>query len=236
MSLLEITDLRGGYGPSMVLHGISLSVDEGEIVVVLGANGAGKTTTMRAISGLISSKGAITLDGRSISGLHPDKVVGAGISLVPQGRGTFAKLSVEDNLQVGAAKRRDRAGVKDDLEQWYEVFPRLAERKKQPAGTLSGGEQQMLAIARALMNRPRLLLCDEPSLGLAPIVVREVFSLLTRINTEQKTAMLIVEQNAQLALEIASRAYVLETGTVVTEGSAASLRDSDAVRRAYLGY
>ncbi len=236
MSLLEISDLRGGYGPSIVLHGISLHVNECEIVVVLGANGAGKTTTMRAIAGLISRKGTITLDGKSIVAMSPDKVVGAGIALVPQGRGTFAKLSVEDNLRVGAAKRRDRAGVKDDLEQWYEVFPRLAARKRQPAGTLSGGEQQMLAIARALMNRPRLLLCDEPSLGLAPMVVREVFSLLTRINTEQKTAMLIVEQNAELALAIASRAYLLEAGTVVSEGTAASLRDSDAVRRAYLGY
>ncbi len=236
MTLLEITDLRGGYGPSMVLHGISLRVDEGELVVVLGANGAGKTTTMRALAGLSSSKGAITLDGHSIIGMRPDKVVAAGIALVPQGRGTFAKLSVDDNLLIGAAKRRDRAGVKDDLERWYEVFPRLAERKRQPAGTLSGGEQQMLAIARALMNRPRLLLCDEPSLGLAPLVVREVFSLLTRINSEQQTAMLIVEQNAELALEIASRAYLLEAGTVVSEGTAASLRDSDAVRRAYLGY
>ncbi|MFZ1063690.1 MAG: ABC transporter ATP-binding protein [Acidimicrobiales bacterium] len=236
MSLLEIADLNGGYGASMVLHGISLKVNEGEIVVVLGANGAGKTTTMRAIAGLISSKGTINLDGKSIIGMSPDKVVKAGVALVPQGRGTFAKLSVEDNLHVGAATRRDRAGVKEDLEQWYDVFPRLAERKKQPAGTLSGGEQQMLAIARALMNRPRLLLCDEPSLGLAPLVVREVFSLLTRINTEQKMAMLIVEQNAQLALEIASRAYLLEAGTVVSEGTAASLRDSDAVRRAYLGY
>ncbi len=236
MSLLEIKDLRGGYGPSLVLHGISLHVNEGEIVVVLGANGAGKTTTMRAIAGLIARKGSITLDGQSIIALSPDKVVGAGIVLVPQGRGTFAKLSVEDNLRVGAATRRDRAAVKDDLERWYEVFPRLAARKRQPAGTLSGGEQQMLAIARALMNRPRLLLCDEPSLGLAPIVVREVFSLLTRINTEQKTAMLIVEQNAELALAIASRAYLLEAGTVVSEGTAESLRDSDAVRRAYLGY
>ncbi len=236
MSLLEITDLRGGYGPSMVLHGISLKVNEGEIVVVLGANGAGKTTTMRAIAGLISRKGAITLDGHSIIGMNPDTVVGAGIALVPQGRGTFAKLSVDENLQVGAAKRRDRAGIKKDLERWYDVFPRLAERKRQPAGTLSGGEQQMLAIARALMNRPRLLLCDEPSLGLAPMIVREVFALLTRINTEQNTAMLIVEQNAELALDIASRAYLLETGTVVSEGTSASLRDSDAVRRAYLGY
>jgi branched-chain amino acid transport system ATP-binding protein len=236
MILLEITDLRAGYGPSLVLHGISLKVDEGEIVVILGANGAGKTTTMRAIAGLINRKGDVTLEGQSIIGLTPDKIVGTGISLVPQGRGTFAKLSVEENLNVGAAKRRDRAGIKDDLAQWYEVFPRLADRKKQPAGTLSGGEQQMLAIARALMNRPRLLLCDEPSLGLAPIVVREVFSILTHINSEQKTAMLIVEQNAELALEIASRAYLLEAGAVVSEGTSASLRDSEAVRRAYLGY
>jgi len=236
MTLIEVRDLTAGYGPAEVLHGVSLRVEEAEIVVVLGANGAGKTTTMRAIAGLIGRKGTVNLDGASIIGLSPDKVVAAGVSLVPQGRGTFAKLSVDDNLHVGAAKRRDRQGIKEDLARWYEVFPVLASRRKQMAGTLSGGEQQMLAVARALMSRPRLLLCDEPSLGLAPLIVREVFNVLQRVNTEQQMAMLIVEQNAEIALGIASRAYLLETGEVVSEGTAESLRESDAVRRAYLGY
>jgi branched-chain amino acid transport system ATP-binding protein len=227
MSLLEITDLHASYGPAEVLHGLSLTVEDSEVVVILGANGAGKTTTMRAISGLLGRTGSVTFAGKPLPVGAPDKVVAAGISLVPQGRGTFNRLSVEDNLLVGAAK---------DIDRWYDVFPVLGERRTQSAGTLSGGEQQMLAVARALMSHPTLLLCDEPSLGLAPLVVRNVFRVLAEINQSEGTAMLIVEQNAELALEFASRAYLLEAGTVATSGTAATLRDSDAVRRAYLGY
>jgi branched-chain amino acid transport system ATP-binding protein len=236
MSLLTVENLHAGYGPSEVLHGISLSVEEGEVVVVLGANGAGKTTTMRAIAGLISRQGTVDFAGQSLLGAAPDKVVAAGVSLVPQGRGTFSKLTVEENLLVGAAMRRDRDGIRRDLDRWYGVFPALANRRDQIAGTMSGGEQQMLAVARALMSRPKLLLCDEPSLGLAPLVVRSVFAVLRQINEEEGTAMLIVEQNAELALELASRAYLLEVGEVVSTGLADDLRNSDAVRRAYLGY
>ena len=236
MSLLEVTNLHAGYGPAEVLHGISLSVDEGEVVVVLGANGAGKTTTMRAIAGLIGRRGQVTVAGQSLPPGAPDAAVAAGLSLVPQGRGTFSKLTVEENLQVGAARRRDRAGIRTDIDRWYDVFPALASRTSQAAGTLSGGEQQMLAVARALMSRPTLLLCDEPSLGLAPLVVRSVFEILRQINADEGMAMLIVEQNAELALNLATRAYLLEVGEVVTSGAAATLRDSDAVRRAYLGY
>jgi branched-chain amino acid transport system ATP-binding protein len=236
MSLLEITDLHASYGPAEVLHGLSLTVEDSEVVVILGANGAGKTTTMRAISGLLGRTGSVTFAGKPLPVGAPDKVVAAGISLVPQGRGTFNRLSVEDNLLVGAARQHDRAAVAKDIDRWYDVFPVLGERRTQSAGTLSGGEQQMLAVARALMSHPTLLLCDEPSLGLAPLVVRNVFRVLAEINQSEGTAMLIVEQNAELALEFASRAYLLEAGTVATSGTAATLRESDAVRRAYLGY
>jgi branched-chain amino acid transport system ATP-binding protein len=235
-ALLEVTDLYAGYGQAQVLHGISLTVGAGEVVVILGANGAGKTTTLRAISGLLTRRGTVAIAGHALPPGDPAAAVAAGLSAVPQGRGTFTKLSVRDNLLVGATKRRDKAGIAADIDRWYEVFPPLAARSGQLAGNLSGGEQQMLAVARALMSRPTLLLCDEPSLGLAPIVVRSVFDVLRQINADDGTAMLIVEQNAELALDLASRVYLLETGEVVTTGAAAELRDSDTVRRAYLGY
>ena len=233
--LLELSGLHAGYGPVEVLHGIDLTVSTGEVVVVLGANGAGKTTMMRAISGTLARRGSITLDGEDIGRTSPDAIVRAGLAQVPQGRGTFVDLSVEDNLRAGAYVRKDD-GVRADIERWYEVFPRLAQRRAQHAGSLSGGEQQMLAIARALMSRPRLLLCDEPSLGLAPIIVQELFGILGRLNKEEGLSLLLVEQNANLAMEIADRAYLLETGTIVASGDADSIRNDDAIRQAYLGY
>ncbi|GAA0912482.1 ABC transporter ATP-binding protein [Virgisporangium aurantiacum] len=236
-TLLSVERLMAGYGQARVLHGIDLHVDEGEVVVVLGANGAGKTTLMRAISGLIPSTGSIRIGGAEAGGRpRPEKVVAAGVSLVPQGRGTFAALTVLENLRIGAAVRRDTAGIKQDIEHWFEVFPVLHQREGQVAGTLSGGEQQMLAVARALMSRPKLLLCDEISLGLAPIVVADLFAVLGRINRESGTALLLVEQNAELALALASRVYLLEVGRVASSGAADEFRDNDAVRRAYLGY
>jgi branched-chain amino acid transport system ATP-binding protein len=202
--------------------------------VVLGANGAGKTTTMRAVSGTIPRRGTVTFAGENITGAAPDAIVRAGLAQVPQGRGTFPDLSVDDNLRVGAYVRRDNPG--SDIEHWYDVFPRLRERCDQKAGSLSGGEQQMLAIARALMSHPRLLLCDEPSAGLAPIIVQEMFHILARLNKEEGTSILLVEQNANLAMEIAHRAYLLETGTIVASGDAQSMLDNDEIRKAYLGY
>jgi branched-chain amino acid transport system ATP-binding protein len=234
MSLLEVSGLTGGYGPVRVLHGVDLVVDEGEAVVVLGANGAGKTTTLRAISGMLAAKGDVRLDGRSVLGKHPAAIARAGVAHVPQGRGTFAELTVEENLRLGGYHRRD-AEVRDDLGRCYELFPRLRERRGQAAGSMSGGEQQMLAVARALMSRPKLLLLDEPSLGLAPIVTQELFARLQGLNRELGVAMLVVEQNAMLALGIASRGYVLETGRIVATGSADELASDDGVRRAYLG-
>jgi branched-chain amino acid transport system ATP-binding protein len=236
MSLLEVEALQAGYGQAEVLHGIALAVDPGEVVVILGANGAGKTTTMRAVAGLIGRRGAVSIDGAELPSHEPGAAVAAGLALVPQGRGTFTKLTVTENLLVGATRRRDKAEVARDIERWYEVFPALGRRTGQAAGTMSGGEQQMLAIARALMSRPRLLLCDEPSLGLAPQIVRGVFDVLRQVNADDGTAMLIVEQNAELALDLASRVYVLEVGRVVSSGPADELRDSDTIRRAYLGY
>jgi branched-chain amino acid transport system ATP-binding protein len=232
--LLQVSNLRAGYGPVEVLHGIDLTVGDGEVVVVLGANGAGKTTTMRAISGTIPRRGTVTFEDRDISKAAADSIVHSGIAQVPQGRGTFVDLTVEDNLRVGAYVRG--AAPDDDIERWYDVFPRLRERRNQKAGSLSGGEQQMLAIARALMSRPRLLLCDEPSLGLAPIVVQEMFRVLRQLNQDNGTSILLVEQNANLAIEIAHHAYLLETGTIVASGDAKELLDDDAVRKAYLGY
>jgi branched-chain amino acid transport system ATP-binding protein len=232
--LLEVRDLHAGYGPIEVLHGLDIAVNEGEVVVVLGANGAGKTTTIRAISGTIRRRGEITFAGRSIVDATPDSIVLGGIAQVPQGRGTFVDLTVEDNLRVGAYVRRDDPSA--DIERWFDVFPRLRERSTQKAGSLSGGEQQMLAIARALMSKPKLLLCDEPSLGLAPIIVQDMFRILARLNKEEGTAILLVEQNANLAMEIADRAYLLETGSIVASGNAKDLLDDDAIRKAYLGY
>jgi branched-chain amino acid transport system ATP-binding protein len=231
---LHVSGLHAGYGPVEVLHGIDLTVGKGEVVVVLGANGAGKTTLMRAISGVLDRRGSVVLDGRDITHASPDRIVREGLAQVPQGRGTFVDLSVDDNLRIGAHTRGEQ--VSEDLDRWYEVFPRLAQRRTQKAGSLSGGEQQMLAIARALMSRPRLLLCDEPSLGLAPLIVQEVFGILRRLNQEEGLSVLLVEQNANLAMESADRAYLLETGTIVASGDAETIRNDDSIRQAYLGY
>jgi branched-chain amino acid transport system ATP-binding protein len=234
MSLLSVRDLRAGYGPIQVLDGISLEVAEGEIVVVLGANGSGKTTTLRALSGMIPTKGEIVFGGVPVAGRRPDELIRLGMAHVPQGRGTFAELTVEENLRVGGFTRTADE-VAADMDRWFGLFPRLRDRRDQVAGSMSGGEQQMLAIARALMSRPRLLLLDEPSLGLAPLVVRELFDYIRDVNDRMGTTVLVVEQNANLALAIAHRGYVLETGSIVLSGTAAELSGDDAVRRAYLG-
>jgi branched-chain amino acid transport system ATP-binding protein len=235
MSLLEVSDLRAGYGQVNVLHEIELVVDDGEIVVVLGANGAGKTTTMRAISGTIHRSGNITFDGRSIVSASADAIVRAGIAQVPQGRGTFPELSVHDNLRIGAYTRRD-GGEAADVDYWFQKFPRLAERRDQRAGSLSGGEQQMLAIARAVMSKPKLLLCDEPSQGLAPLIVQDMFTTIESLSKEHGIAVLLVEQNANLAMHIAHRVYLLETGRIVASGDAETISSDDSIRKAYLGY
>jgi branched-chain amino acid transport system ATP-binding protein len=234
--LLHAENLLAGYGQVRVLHGLEFSIDEGEVVVILGANGAGKTTTLRAVSGMIGVKGDVVLAGSSIANKKTEEIVRLGVAHVPQGRGTIADLTVEENLQAGAFIRKDRDQIKADMQRWYEMFPRLGERREQTAGSMSGGEQQMLAIARALMSRPRLLLLDEPSLGLAPLVTRELFERLGEINREMGTTMLIVEQNANLALEISARGYVLEAGEIVAAGSSDELRADEDVRKAYLGY
>ncbi len=238
MSLLELQGVRAGYGPVNVLDDLSLSVQQGEVVVILGANGAGKTTTMRAISGMIPRSGTINFEGKPITRAAPDAIVRAGIAQVPQGRGTFPELTVDDNLRVGAFIRHGSHGgtLQADIDRWFEVFPRLRERRGQRAGSLSGGEQQMLAIARALMSRPKLLLCDEPSLGLAPLITQELFGIIHRLNEEDGLSVLLVEQNANLAMEISDRVYLLETGSIVATGSAAELSADDAVRKAYLGF
>jgi branched-chain amino acid transport system ATP-binding protein len=234
MTLLAVKGLRAGYGAVRVLTGLDFTVDENEVVVILGANGAGKTTTLRAVCGMIDAEGEVVFDGRNLVGRRTDQIAQAGIGHVPQGRGTIVDLTVEENLRAGAYRRRDR-DVTADVEHWYEVFPRLGERRGQQAGSMSGGEQQMLAIARAMMARPRLVLLDEPSLGLAPLVTQELFRRLGELNREHGVAMLIVEQNASLALGIAQRGYVLETGRIVVSGSADDLANNDDVRRAYLG-
>ena len=234
MTLLTVSDLRGGYGPVRVLHGLDFTVDDGQVVVILGANGAGKTTTIRALCGMIETSGSVQLEGEELIGLDTADIVRRGIAHVPQGRGTFPELTVEENLAVGAFVRTD-SEVKVDIEAWFETFPVLGERRTQLAGSLSGGEQQMLAVARALMSRPRLLFLDEPSLGLAPMIVGDLFQRFAAINRERGTTMLIVEQNAQQALGIADRAYVLESGEIVNSGSAADLREDDSIRKAYLG-
>jgi branched-chain amino acid transport system ATP-binding protein len=230
MSLLRTEGLRASYGQVDVLLGIDIEVNEGEMVVILGANGAGKTTTMRAVSGTVARSGSIIFDGQEIVSESAESIVRLGIAHVPQGRGTFADLTVEENLRIGAYIRKD--SVESDIERWYETFPRLGERKNQKAGSLSGGEQQMLAIARALMSRPRLLLCDEPSLGLAPLVTQELFGVLKTLNQEEGLSVLLVEQNANLALKVAHRVYLLETGQVVASGSAESIAgDEEGVSR-----
>ena len=235
-ALLELEDVTARYGPVTALHGISLSVGEGEAVAVLGANGAGKTTTLRAISGTVKRGGRIAFAGKSIARSSPEATTRAGIAHVPEGRGTLTDLTVRENLRLGAYTRRDRAAIKEDEERVLGYFPRLQERRDQRAGTLSGGEQQMLALARALMLRPRLLLLDEPSLGLAPLVVAEIFRIVGELNEREGLAVLVVEQNAVLALEASARAYVLEVGKVAVEGESAALRRDESVRRSYLGY
>jgi branched-chain amino acid transport system ATP-binding protein len=235
-ALLEADSIVAGYGGATVLHGLSVTIDPHEVVVVLGANGAGKSTLLATLSGQLPFTGSIRVNGETVSKVRPDVMLRKGVSLVPQGRGTLTALSVMDNLLVGASTRRDKAGIQQDLERWFSVFPRLDERKDQVAGTLSGGEQQMLAIARALMSRPELLLCDEVSLGLAPVIVQGLFKTLREINQESGTALLLVEQNAELALEIASRVYLLEVGEVTASGSAEQFRNDDSIRAAYLGY
>jgi branched-chain amino acid transport system ATP-binding protein len=234
LSLLELRDVEARYGPVRALHGVTLDVEEGELVSVLGANGAGKTTTLRAVSGTVRATGDIVLDGQRVTRRGPEAMARLGVAHVPEGRGTFATLSVLDNLRLGAWTRR--GAVDGDLRRVFAFFPRLEERRDQQAGTLSGGEQQMLALGRALMARPRLLLLDEPSLGLAPLVVREIFEVLAKINADDGTTIVVVEQNAALALRHAARAYVLETGRVVLGGPAEELRANESVRRSYLGY
>jgi branched-chain amino acid transport system ATP-binding protein len=235
--MLRVTDVNAAYGPILALHDVSLEVPEGSIVTLLGANGAGKTTTLRTISGLMHpTSGTIEFDGRRIDRMAPEAIVSLGISHVPENRQLFAELTVLENLRLGAYGRHDRNGIKEDMEQVFHYFPILNQRQKQVSGTLSGGEQQMLAIGRGLMARPRLLLLDEPSLGLAPLVTREIFQIIKTINDRQKVTILLVEQNANLALEIAQDGYVLETGRVALSDSCANLQRSEAVRRSYLGY
>ena len=235
-ALLAVRDLDARYGDTRVLRGVSFEVAEGGITTILGANGAGKTTTLRAVCGMVRTAGEITFAGRRIDGRPTEDVVRLGVAHVPEGRGTFVQLTVDENLQLGAYARRDRRDLAGDLQRVCHYFPVLAERRRQIAGTLSGGEQQMLAVARALMLRPRLLLLDEPSLGLAPLVVREIFRIIRTINREEQVSVLLVEQNAALALGLADHAYLIETGSVVMSGAAAELRQNDAIRRAYLGY
>jgi len=235
-ALLEARGLHAQYGWTKVLHGLDFAVEEGGITTILGANGAGKTTTLRAVCGMVRTAGEIRFDGRNIAGRATEDIVRLGIAHVPEGRGTFVNLTVEENLRLGAYGRSSRAGIAEEFEAVYRYFPVLASRKHQVAGTLSGGEQQMLAVARALMLRPRLLLLDEPSLGLAPMVVREIFRIVRTINRERRVSVLLVEQNAVIALGLADHAYLMETGRMVQSGPAAQLRENDAIRRAYLGY
>jgi branched-chain amino acid transport system ATP-binding protein len=234
--MLEVRDLDAGYGRVRVLTGVSLSLSAGKIVALLGANGAGKTTTLRSICGMVRTTGEIRFDGKPIGGRATEDIIRLGIAHVPEGRGTFVRISVEENLQLGAITRHDRTEIARDIERVYAHFPRLKERRGQQAGTLSGGEQQMLAVGRALMLRPRLMLLDEPSFGLAPLVVEELFEILRQLNAETGVGMLIVEQNAELALELAETAYLLETGRIVIAGPAHEIREDEAVRRSYLGY
>jgi branched-chain amino acid transport system ATP-binding protein len=235
MALLAIDGLSVHYGAIQALHGISISVEPGEIVTLIGANGAGKSTTLRAVSGLCKATGGtITFDGKSLAGLAPHKILRLGLAQVPEGRGIFPNLTVDENLDLGAYACKDKKGVEDDRARVFTLFPRLKERISQRAGTLSGGEQQMLAIGRALLARPRLLLLDEPSLGLAPNLVQTIFKIIREINASG-TTIFLVEQNAHMALRVAHRAYVLEVGNVVMSGPAADLAASDEVRKAYLG-
>jgi branched-chain amino acid transport system ATP-binding protein len=235
-ALLEVDGLEAFYGRTKALHGVSFAMQEGGITTVLGANGAGKTTTLRAISAMVRVAGGIKFAGQRIDGRATEDIVKLGIAHVPEGRGTFVDLTVEENLRVGAWARRERGSATTDMERVFGYFPILAERRRQVAGTLSGGEQQMLAVSRGLMLRPRLLLLDEPSLGLAPLVVREIFRILRTINRESGVSILLVEQNASLALDLADHVFLLETGRVVLSGTSDVLKKDDAIRRSYLGY
>jgi len=234
--MLEVRGLCAFYGQSQALHGLDFALAEGGIVTLLGANGAGKTTTLRALCSMVRMTGEVRLDGKSIAGRATEDIVRLGIAHVPEARGTFVRMTVEENLLLGAMTRRDHPAIAADIDEVYSVFPRLRERRRQQAGTLSGGEQQMLAVGRGLMLRPRLMLLDEPSFGLAPLIVAELFAILRRLNRERQVAMLIVEQNAALALDLAEEAYLLETGRIVMAGPAHEIAKDEAVRRSYLGY
>jgi branched-chain amino acid transport system ATP-binding protein len=235
-AVLEVKDLKAYYGQTQALHGVSFELLEGGITTLLGANGAGKTTTLRAICNMVRTEGDVVFQGRSIRGQATESIVRLGFAHVPEGRGTFTTLTVDENLRIAAYTRSDKAAVKRDLDMVFEYFPRLRERIQQQAGTLSGGEQQMLAISRALMLGPRVMLLDEPSFGLAPLIVQEIFRIMRRINTEAKCSMLLVEQNAALALDLADHAYVLETGRVVMSGPSDVVKNDENIRKSYLGY
>ena len=235
--ILQVEDIHTFYGAIEALKGISLEVYEGEIVTLIGSNGAGKTTTLRSISGIVAPRqGAIYYLGNDITGMPGHQVASIGIAQSPEGRRIFPRMTVLENLEMGAFTRKDNAAIRADVERVYEMFPRLKERRGQQAGTLSGGEQQMLAVGRAMMLRPRLMLLDEPSFGLAPLIVEELFGILRTLNKNEKVSMLLVEQNAALALDLADHAYLIETGRLVTEGPARQLRDDENIRRSYLGY
>jgi branched-chain amino acid transport system ATP-binding protein len=236
MTILQLSGVHAAYGATRVLHGMDFAMEERSITALLGANGAGKTTTLRAICGMVRTEGEIRFAGQPIQNRRTEEIARLGIAHVPDGRGTFLHLTTEENLRLGAYARKDRGAVARDLDRVYAYFPRLKERSQQQAGTLSGGEQQMLAVSRALMLAPKLMLLDEPSFGLAPLVVRELFSILRAINAEERVSMLLVEQNAAMALDLADQACVIETGRMVLAGAAAELKRDDAVRRSYLGY
>jgi branched-chain amino acid transport system ATP-binding protein len=235
-ALLEVKGLKAFYGQTQSLYDVGFEIETGGITTLLGANGAGKTTTLRAICNMVRTEGLVRFDGRDINGMPTEEVVRLRIAHVPEGRGTFTTLTVDENLRIAAYTRKDKQGVRDELERVFTYFPRLKERVQQQAGTLSGGEQQMLAIARALMLKPRLMLLDEPSFGLAPLIVVEIFRILRRINEEEKVSILLVEQNAALALDLADTAYVLETGRVVMSGPSSVVKNDENVRKSYLGY
>ena len=236
MAFLEVVNLEAFYGPIQALHGISFSLEQGGITTILGANGAGKTTTLRSICGMVKTAGQITFDGTSISGKKTENIVRHRVAHVPEGRGTFVRVTTEENLRLGAYTLKKSQEIADSMERVYSYFPRLKERRNQQAGTLSGGEQQMLAVGRALMLRPRLMLLDEPSFGLAPLIVQELFEILGTINTEEKVSMLLVEQNTTLALNLADHAYLLETGRVVISGTSEEISADETIRQSYLGY
>jgi branched-chain amino acid transport system ATP-binding protein len=235
-TLLEAENLEAHYGSTKVLHGLGFAVEAGGITAILGANGAGKTTTLRAVCGMVKTAGTLRFEGQRIDGKPTEEIVRLGIAHTPEGRGTFMDLTVQENLRLGAYVRKDRGAIAGDFERIYQYFPVLGQRQGQQAGTLSGGEQQMLAVARALMSRPRLLLLDEPSLGLAPILTREIFRIVRAINKDEGVSVLLVEQNAAMALELADHAYLLETGRVVMSGPSSDLQRDDSIRRSYLGY